>query len=953
MALFTMILRKMIKNKWLEISMLIGLVLTVALVSSMPIYTQAILQRMLVKDLQILQQKENVYPGSIYSSVHMTPRLNVEGRVVRIGQIDDFMKHEVVKSFGLPAKVFVQARSSDIVHFDPADPTEADATFMREGMVSAWSGLEKHIRLIDGRMPAKEPVNGVYEAIVTTNALMNLKLALNVDFVYHVPNSTRTVTVKPVGVFNKKTDDDLYWNGGNLSVFNTQFVIDYDLFDRDFLKGNTIPVTSCSWYFALDYNKMELGSIDDYNITTGWIKNVLAHRFVNHNMETPALKVLSTYEHKETMLRKTLWSLNAPVLIMLAFYLYMVANLIMERQKTEIAVLRSRGASRLQILMGFVIEGIVLGGIALLIGPFLGMAFTRVVGASNGFMEFVQRSALHVKLTPEAYMYALVAIGGSIVMTLIPAFIATRVTIVGHKQQVTRQKGSFWHRIFLDVILLAISWYGLHNFRTRTRNLLELGIDSNDFSIDPLLFLIPALFILGVGLFILRIYPLFIRLIYWLGRKWWPPSMYSTLIQVGRSSVQYQFLMIFLIITISTGLFSASAARTINLNSEQKVLYKDGAEIVFTSQWQNDAPPPAPSMGGGSASSTPKKMIQYTEPPFEPLKQLPGVQSMARVFVKQQATYVTGVYSGTATLMGIDTDDFGRTAWFKDHLLPYHLNAYLNLIAKDPSAVLISRSLAKEEKLKIGDTIKISWDTLDMRDVVVYGIIDYFPTFNPNIGSKAKDEDPGKAPRLIVASLSYIQSFMWVEPYEYWVKLKNEAGAEAQFSKALVDNNVPVTSFMVAKDDVREIKNDPFHLSINGVMTLGFLISIIICFFGFLLYWILSLYGRILQTGILRAMGISFPQLIGMLAAEQVLTSGAAIGIGVIIGNVVSKLYVPLFQLSFNPGMQVPPFEVIIKQSDMLQIYTSVTLMVATGLTILGYMMSRIKIHQAVKLGED
>ena len=51
MALFIMLLRKMAKNRWLELSLLTGLVITVGLASSMPIYTGSILQRMLLKDL--------------------------------------------------------------------------------------------------------------------------------------------------------------------------------------------------------------------------------------------------------------------------------------------------------------------------------------------------------------------------------------------------------------------------------------------------------------------------------------------------------------------------------------------------------------------------------------------------------------------------------------------------------------------------------------------------------------------------------------------------------------------------------------------------------------------------------------------------------------------------------------------------------------------------------------
>ena len=57
--------------------------------------------------------------------------------------------------------------------------------------------------------------------------------------------------------------------------------------------------------------------------------------------------------------------------------------------------------------------------------------------------------------------------------------------------------------------------------------------------------------------------------------------------------------------------------------------------------------------------------------------------------------------------------------------------------------------------------------------------------------------------------------------------------------------------------------------------------------------------------------------------------------------------------MAFNPAQQVPPFQVMMQASDALQLYTIVTVMVALGLIILSFMASRIKLHQAVKLGED
>ena len=61
--MFFLVLRKIINNKWLMISLLLGMVLTVAMVCSIPLYTNGILQRMLIKDLEAYQQKTNIYPA--------------------------------------------------------------------------------------------------------------------------------------------------------------------------------------------------------------------------------------------------------------------------------------------------------------------------------------------------------------------------------------------------------------------------------------------------------------------------------------------------------------------------------------------------------------------------------------------------------------------------------------------------------------------------------------------------------------------------------------------------------------------------------------------------------------------------------------------------------------------------------------------------------------------------
>jgi len=947
-ALLVMIFRKMLKNKWLELSLLLGLTISVALVSSMPVYTNAILERLLVKNLEAQQAATGEYPGKYMAMALSADDYKPEERGRLFQETDAFMKDAGDNRFPVPNLASFVGRKTVDYNMAPADAGKAAKNAL--GSVLALSGMEDHIRLIDGRLPAKEETDGVWEALVTDAFLAAHNVVVGDEVVFDDPDLERKIRMKLVGVFDRKDDQDVYW-AIPLNVYDSSFFVSFDLFEREITQGRQMNLKSGFWYFALDYSKLRLDTVSSFLSANQDVQNYFK-RFGYKDIKAESLKTIDAYGDKEKRLRLMLWSLYVPVMMMLGFYLFMVANLITGRQKAEIAVLRSRGAGRLQIMTGYALEGVLLGIIALAAGPWLGLALTKFLGASNGFLEFVNRTALDVRLNGQAFQYAVVTVVVSLILTMIPAFLATRVSIVGQKQKLSRaNKYTVWHKFGIDIVLIAVSLYGLQSFRRRMDDLLALGLDSFDFQVDPLLFLIPALFILGMGLFILRIYPWVIRFLYWCGRKIWPPAMYSTLLQVGRSSSQYQFIMVFLIITMATGLFSASAARTITRNMEEQILYKNGADIALKVFWENDAPPPSDPAQPASTDAKATAKVQYSEPPFMPFTQLPGVETAAKVFLKTDAYVTASSVSENAQLMGIDTDDFAKATWLRDDLLDHPYFDYLNVMASDPSAVLISRSIAERFGLKAGDTVFAGWDGIEAAQFNVYGIVDYWPGWNPNPSPKSEGGAGGK-PMLVVGHLSYIQDNLALEPYDVWLKLKPEATSREVY-EGLANNNIPVLGLTDAKQQLINQKNDPFQLAINGVMTLGFLISILVSLLGFLLFWILSLSGRNLQFGILRAMGLSFRQLIGMLTVEQLLTSGAGILIGIVTGITTSRLFVPLFKMSFNPAEQVPPFQVTFDPRDQLQLYVIAGIMIAFGLLILGWMLSRVKIHRAVKLGED
>jgi len=952
MALWTMILRKMANNKWLQLNLWFGLAVCVALFSSMPLYSQAILQRTLFKELQLLQTGSSVYPGYLRIGSSVAGAEMSASITRRIQNADKFVQG-IPGRLGIEAVSFYQTRSTQNLKVYGADASEEERKHLTNyGSFRTVTELDKRVRLVDGRMPNPDRGDGVIEAVVTQSFLLALKRDLGDELVGEREKDGTKFRVMPVGVIDNKPDADPYLPY-SIPDRGSGFYIPFEQFDREFTVGGRLKVSTLDWRYALDYTQLKVRDIPGFTGQTNAIKNYFSQRLGISDVDIPALRTIDKYNEKQEKLSVMLLSLYAPVMLMLVFYLYMAANLIIDRQKNDISVLRSRGASRLQIMLAYTVEYSMLGLTALAAGPFIGVLFTKVLGSANGFLSFVQRSALEVSLNSDAYRIAALAVGGSILLILIPAFLATRVSIVGHKQQQARMtRMSFWHKTGIDIILVAFSLYLLHGFRTRMEDMKALALEAGSLDVDPLLFLMPALFALGGGLLVLRVYPWFIRLVYWLGRRWWPPALYHTLIQISRSSGQYLTIKVFLIMTVATGLFSANSARTINDNMENKIRYMNGADIALKTVWENDAPPP-PAPGGPPApqadqSLTGTKRIQYTEPPFLPYTELKGVEHAAAVFRKEQAAFSVGQSgSGAATLYGVNTYDFGMTAWPAPGLNKHQMNSYLNLIAADPKAVLISRSMADTMGVKPGDPIWLSWEGLDQSLFTVYGVVDYWPGWNPlpQKGSEAK-------PHLVVGHLATIQNQLALEPYEVWLKLKPGTKSQTVYDE-LEARKLPIMNIKDTAQDIVKSKNDPFRLAINGVMTLGFVISMVISFCGFLLFWVLTLSGRTLQYGVLRAMGIPFRQIVGMLVSEQLLTSGAAVLIGVMAGNVVSRLFVPMFEMAFNPSEQVPPFRIVYNLGDYLNLYSIVGIMLAAGLLILAYRLSRIRIAQALKLGEE
>ena len=164
-------------------------------------------------------------------------------------------------------------------------------------------------------------------------------------------------------------------------------------------------------------------------------------------------------------------------------------------------------------------------------------------------------------------------------------------------------------------------------------------------------------------------------------------------------------------LTVALGIFNATVARTILSNSESNIRYETGATLVLKEQWESNE---------AFLADNPDKEVSYTEPDFSTYESMKGVKHATKVYCEDEISTSLGKKMSDneteTSLMAIDTKNFGLTVSdFDSTLLPTHLNNYLNAMAGNPDAILLSMNFQKKMGVKLGD--KVTYTTKDKKEM--------------------------------------------------------------------------------------------------------------------------------------------------------------------------------------------------------------------------------------------
>lgn len=959
--MFRFILDKLLQKKWMAASLLAGTVLFIAVACLNPIYVGGAMQKMLPDRLEQAAYEKDEYPFMVQSNV----AVNIyEKDFQSIKESSEKKWKEKTRLIELPVLEEVVCYQGRDKLFT-SDMEENSGLFTRLAIAN-MSGMEEHITLIDGTCfsDEKQP-DGSYTCIVSQSVFVKYKMVLGEVLTFDSLKSPEreSVRLKVAGVFTQSGQEDIYWEKSAES---------YD--SQCFVSEKVFADVACRAYGV---NKDDARIVKDARMLYDYSKldqedaarmYEISEQLEGDRLQVSCKEVLKEYLEDRERAESTITILQVPTMVLLALFIFMVAAKMLDMEQNEISVLKSRGVSGSQIVFVYFLQAVCITVLAMPAGLLAGSAMALVVGSADSFMEFVGRELIPVKISGRVFGQLVVSACFCITVMTLPVIPRCKVTIVEQKRSRSKKKKVFWKRFYLDLIGCVAALYTFYNYRTQLPSIRE-KIRMGE-SVDPILFLGSSLFILSLSLLLTRLIPCMVFLIYRAGRRWWSVASYTAFLQSTRNREKQSFIMIFLICTIALGIFNANTARTINNNEEMSIRYRDGADIVI----QEDFPDNLAAVNYMLVRNMDAGDILYTEPDefkYEGLKN--DISQMTKVY-RQDDIAVESIGSiletagssegknvklerGDVILMGIQTEEFGKTAYMPEGILDKHWYHYLNAMAKNPYGVLMSSNGAKKLGLKEGDAISYTrFDEADraagMGKGTIVGFVDYFPGFeNETYIQNADGTYSVKDVYLVVAGYDMVKNYFGKIPYERWIANADSNGYIYEFSE---DNQIVYDYFADADNDVVKMKNNPVFQETNGMLTIGFLVALLICGVGVLIFQIMGIKERELIFGVCRAMGLTYGEMKKMLILEQILTSLPAVIGGILTGTAATFLYAPLIQIAYGSGTDMTlPVQIVCEAGDMIRLGVVLAVVFAACIAVIVHKVAHMKIAQALKLGEE
>ena len=946
-SLVVVVAKRLWNQRLLMLCLLVGLVVAVGLLSSIPLYADAVNNRLLQGQLTEAGTHRPPfaflwrYVGAWHGEIPWSEYLPV----------DEYLTQQSPAVIGLPSEAQIRHVSTAKMRLFPAEAgafgDDAPLLWASTGFVG---DLEENVELIEGVYPRPGAPGDPVEVIVSRPTAETIGLQVGESYTLFAPGPGNVqIPLRISGVWQPADPAGFFWFY-QPDAFDEILLTSEGAFQQGVVPLLEKPVETAVWYQIYDGRRVRPAAVRQLLEGVAIVEARTTALLDNTTLDASPVDALQDYGASSDELSVMLTIFSLPIVGLILYFIVLIAGMVVRREASEIAIMRSRGATRGQILFVYMFEGLLVGALGLASGLALGNWLAQLMGRTQSFLNLAPTTAgerLVPVLSSTALLYGLLAIALALFALLLPALGASAHTIISLRWEQARSLlRPFWQRYYLDVLLMIPPLYGLYQLN-RQGAVALLGSGEDPFS-NPLLFLVPILFCFGLGLFLMRLFPPLMGALARLAERLPSTTLLMTLRQLSRSAGLYTGPLLLLCLTVSLAFFTASMAVTLDGHLRDRIYYQIGADLNLAELGESTEATEGANLSGGQVALSSPSSEDEDEPrwlflPVTEHLRVPGVRAAARVG-DYSATANIGGRQQSGRLIGVDRYDFSQVAYFRpDFAQGEPLGGVMNRLAVDRNNILVSRPFMNQHGLVVGDPLRLTVGAAgDFAEVefIVAGPLDLFPTQYPQDGP------------FFVANLDAVHEGLGgAYPYNVWL-----ATDPAAAGQEVVEEVSALGLAVVASQDARETilaeQERPERQGLFGLLSVGFLAAAALTVLGFLVYAVVSFQRRFIELGMLRAVGLSVPQMSAYLAGEQALLILGGVALGTAIGLLASVLFIPYFQVGSDKSALVPPFIVQSAWAELGTIYAIFAAMFVVAVAALIILLLRMKIFEAVKLGE-
>jgi putative ABC transport system permease protein len=726
----------------------------------------------------------------------------------------------------------------------------------------------------------------------------------------------KSIPVRLVGFWQAIDPDDDFWFGNPDSDLKDVLLVrrqDYVNFIQPMFSGGS---RSVNWYIILDDSKLLTRDISNYLEGFHYGLAVINKYIPGARFNAPPLDPLASYVQRNEILTVMLLGYNLPAIFILLYFLILTATIVAQWQRREIAVLVSRGFSIWNVSSLSLIEQLLLCLFGLPLGIVFGMLIARMIGYSSSFLIFTERSPLPVSTEGINFPLVLSTLGIMLLARFFPTLQAAgKSLLVENRERARPTHNPFWYRYYLDLLLVLPTYYAYDQLNKQGSLTALITDRPSDLYQDPLLILVPALFMLTASLIAMRVFPflmqifdVFANLTPWL-------SIHLALRQLGRRGGDYIRPLLLVIITLAMGVYTLSMATSLDQWLIDRVYYQVGADMTFSYRRSNQ--------GEGSPFSG--EDVQLNNQGWillsRQLQNINGVSGVTRLGDYQSRILLGSPGETWGRFLAIDRLDHPLVAWFRSDFAEESLGSLMNRLAISNNAVLVSQNFLSSHNYNIGDQISARVNVSPVyhvqSDFEIVGTYDFFPTVY-------EDEIPA-----IIGNMEYL-TLLSGAPIGHTVWLTLEPGVNRDLIQDQV-LNVMRSEDGIIQDSQAIIAEEQAALErvgIYGTLSVGFLSAAFMAILALLIYSYASLKDRVYHFDVLHAVGLTRGQIITQVIIEySFLTIFGALA-GAAIGHLTSRFFVPFFRYTGELQVPLPPLIPIIAENTMWILISSFTVLV-------------------------